>query len=107
VRCTRELIELADKRGWFFSPKEVPLDTCEIQHLFSPYFTVEEIVPVTYFGLVAAQYLATLKDQASARRLAAKMLPALNVVDLLLLKLNVLSSISKQYLFCRIVLIRK
>jgi ubiquinone/menaquinone biosynthesis C-methylase UbiE len=107
ITSAQKLSELANDRGWFFSPKEVPFDIGEVTHLFSPNFEIKEIVPVTHFGLAGAQYLATLKDQDKASRFAARSLPLLNSVDRSLIKTRLLPTLTEEYLFCRIVLIRK
>ncbi len=107
MQSTEKLINLATERGWFLSPKEVPFDIPEIRQLFSPYFEITEIVPVTYFGLSSAQYLATLEDQTKASEIASRLLPVLNLIDRSLIKTGLLSRMTSDYLFCRIVLIRK
>ncbi len=63
MRTTQDLCALATEKGWHFSPKETPFDVGEVQRLFSSSFEIKEIEPVTYFGLRAAQHLATLQDQ--------------------------------------------
>jgi SAM-dependent methyltransferase len=107
VKTTQDLVNRAADEGWFFSPKEVPFDIDEIRHLFAPHFEINEIEPVTYFGLRAAQYLATLKDQQKASRLGARFLPILNWIDRLLIRTGSLPKLTSNYLFCRIVLIRR
>jgi SAM-dependent methyltransferase len=107
TRSAQKLYELANDRGWFFSPKEVPFDIGEVKRLFSANFEIREIVPVTHFGLAGAQYLATLKDQDRASQVAARSIPLLNSVDRSLIKTRLLPTLTKEYLFCRIVLIRK
>jgi hypothetical protein len=107
VQATDNLIKLATEKGWFLSPKEVPFDVKEIRTLFSPYFEIVEIVPVTHFGLAAAQCLATLEDQNRAAQMAARSLPVLTFIDRLLIKTRLLPTITSDYLFCRIVLTRK
>jgi hypothetical protein len=105
--ATDKLIKLANDKGWFLSPKEVPFEIRELRRLFSKHFDVKEVVPVTYFGLAAAQHLATLKDQDRASEMGSKLLPVLNLVDRWLIKLNILPLMTSDYLFCRIVLIRQ
>ncbi|QNI30776.1 methyltransferase domain-containing protein [Alloacidobacterium dinghuense] len=105
-KTTQRLADLATDKGWFFSPKEVPFDTDEIRSLFSPYFEIMEITPVTYFGLRAAQYAATLRDEDRASRAALRIIPLLNFVDRLLIKTKLLPTTTRDYLFCRIVLMR-
>jgi 2-polyprenyl-3-methyl-5-hydroxy-6-metoxy-1,4-benzoquinol methylase len=107
MRTTDHLVKLAKDRGWFFSPKEAPFDISEIRRLFSRHCDIKDIAPVTYLGLRAAQYLATLKDQVRALRVARKVLPILNSIDRLLIKTKLLPFFTADYLFCRIELIRK
>ena len=107
IQALQELLQLATNNGWFFSPKEVPFDVGEVRRLFSPHFEIKEITPVTYFGLSTAQYLTALKDQDQASRVAARVLPPLNSIDRLLIKTGLLPTLTTDYLFCRIVLIRK
>ena len=107
AQTTQDLFELATEKGWFFSPKENPFDVAEVQRLFSCNFDIKEIEPVTYFGLRSAQHLATLRDQKRASRAALRVLPFLNIIDRLLIKTGLLPKLTSNYLFCRIVLIRK
>jgi SAM-dependent methyltransferase len=107
ARSTEKLLKLANEHGWFFSPKEVPFDLTELEQLFSANFEIKEIVPVTHFGLAAAQFLATLKDQDRASRVAARSLPLLNTIDRSLIKTRLLPMLTEEYLYCRILLIRK
>jgi SAM-dependent methyltransferase len=106
-QSTERLIRLATDNGWFLSPKEMPFDVREIRNVFSHHFEIKEIAPVTHFGLDAAQYLATLEDQDLASKIAARVLPVLNLIDRCLIKTGLLPTITTGYLFCRIVLIRK
>lgn len=107
TKPTEKLIGLANAQGWFLSPKEVPFDREEIRRIFSQYFEIKEIEPVTLFGLSAAQYLATLSDQAGASRAAKVLLPIFNGLDRALNKLGLLPKLTSEYLFSRIVLVRK
>jgi SAM-dependent methyltransferase len=107
LRTTQDLLNRATDEGWFFSPKEVPFDVEEVRRLFSSHFDIEEIEPVTYFGLRAAQHLATLKDQQRASRSGARLLPFLNRIDRLLIRTGLLPKLTSSYLFCRIVLLRR
>jgi 2-polyprenyl-3-methyl-5-hydroxy-6-metoxy-1,4-benzoquinol methylase len=107
TQTTDRLIKLANDNGWFLSPKEVPFDVGEIGRLFSPHFEIREIVPVTYFGLSAAQFLATINDQKAAFKFGARVLPILTSIDRLLASTGILPKLSNDYMFCRIVLIRK
>lgn len=107
MRTTDHLSTLATENDWFFSPKEVPFDLNEIRRIFSPKFEVVEIVPVTYFGLLAAQDFATLKNQSADLKFALMILSALSLVDSLLSKAKFLSHLTDNYMFCRIVLIRR
>ena len=75
VEAQDHLTRLAQQKGWWFSPKETPFDIPELQRLFSANFEIKEVVPVTRFTLAAGQYLATIKDQNRAARMAAKVLP--------------------------------
>jgi 2-polyprenyl-3-methyl-5-hydroxy-6-metoxy-1,4-benzoquinol methylase len=107
MQTTQDLFKLATRKGWFFSPKETPFDVGEVQRLFSSNFEIKEIEPVTYFGLRAAQHLSTLKDQHRATRVGSRVLPFLNSIDRSLIKTELLPKLTSEYLFCRIVLIRK
>jgi hypothetical protein len=107
TQTTDRLITLANNNGWFLSPKEVPFDVDEIGRLFSPHFEIREIVPVTYFGLSAAQFFATVNDQNATSKFGAKVLPILTSIDRLLASTGILPRLSNNYMFCRIVLIRK
>ena len=75
VHAQQQLIDCATQNGWWFSPKEAPFDVPELRRLFGRDFEIREITPVTRFGLEAAQYLATLRNQARAARLGTKLLP--------------------------------
>jgi SAM-dependent methyltransferase len=101
------LVKLATENGWFFSPKEVPFSGVEIRSLFSSFFEVKEIEPVTCFALESAQYLSTLKDQEAASRIAGRALPILDLFDRCLIRTKLLPKIASGYLFCRVVLVRK
>ena len=61
----------------------------------------------TYFGLQAAQNLATLRDQERAQRAAEKLLPLMNLIDRDLIWANVIPAPTRQYLFRRMVLVRR
>jgi SAM-dependent methyltransferase len=107
TQTTDRLIKLADDNGWFLSPKEVPFDVDEIGRLFSSEFEIREIAPVTYFGLPAAQLLATVSDQKAAWKSGVRILRILTFLDRLLANIGILPKLSNNYMFCRIVLIRK
>ena len=107
TQYTEELIQKATDSGWFFSPKEVPFAISEIHTLFSRDFEIKEIEPVTYFALAAAQSLATLEAQDEAARIGERILPVLDWIDSWLIRIGILPIVTSNYLFSRVVLVRR
>ncbi len=94
-------------KGWWLSPKEMPFSLSEITKLFADHFEIRDIKPVTHFGLRFGQDLGSLNDQQRADTLARRWFPLFNAVDRALISTALLPKGVKEYLFTRIVLVRK
>jgi SAM-dependent methyltransferase len=102
-----QMIKETAENRWFLSPKEMPFTRGEIEDLFQATFEVAEIEPVTLYALRMGQQLAMLRDQDRARTIGHRWIPVFTAFDELLIRTGLMPMMLRDYLFTKIVLVRK
>jgi SAM-dependent methyltransferase len=101
------MLQEASGRGWFLSPKEMPLSQRDLDTSFDADFEMVAITPVTLFAISFAQRLGLMQDDEMSAALGRRYLPRLAGLDRFLARLGILARLTPDYLFTAIVLRRR